>query len=110
MDKVTAIEQAKLQVYRVKGFFKWASIDRDLLKFELDGTWLTVELKTPVNFNPEDKDYKFTLVGAQDLTSRNAQGIYTMFYQDVELVNRITLLLADQLASARQDIAGITTK
>lgn len=79
---------------RVENYFRWA-IDAGLLQFEKDGHWLTVQVRTPRSATPSADGYTYTLVCAQDLDD------YTRLNP---LVNRITLMLAQQLASSRQDV------
>ena len=69
---------------------------RGRLRLTLADTWLTVEVKTPTSATPSEYGYKYTLVCAQDIRD---------YKRPLELCNRITNMLTEQLLSSRQDVA-----
>lgn len=86
-------------IKRIEKYFESALKD-ERLKFTLDetNTWLSVELKTPVSYTPSVDGYKYTLVCAQDIQD---------YKRPIELVDRITNMLTEQLLSSRQDVNGL---
>jgi len=84
-------------IKRVELYFKDA-LRSERLKFTLENNWLAVEVKTPVSYTPSEDGYKYTLVCAQDIRD---------YRTPVELCNRITNMLTEQLLSSRQDVNGI---
>ena len=74
------------------------AIDKKLLKFTLEGGWLTVEYQENASFTPSVDGTKWSLMCAQDINEyKTAQ----------ELTNRVTIMLAENLRSARQDVNGL---
>ena len=72
------------------------SLKTGKLRFTLDKSWLTVELKTPIGATPSKDGYKYTLICAQDISD---------YRRPLELVNRITEMLIENLSRARQDVS-----
>ena len=81
----------------IEKYFESALKD-ERLAFTLDGNWLSVELKTPRSYTPSVHGYKYTLVCAQDIQE---------YKRPIQLVNRITNMLTEQLLSSRQDVNGL---
>lgn len=77
-------------------------IKLDLLRFNIQDNWLSVYVKE--NLNSQGQDIKYKLVCAQSLTDY----MFTIDETDTLLtraiINRITLMLAETLRSALQDI------
>lgn len=95
--KLTAIETNFAQALRQK-----------LLMYEVDfrtaDPWLTVYYRENLGYLPNEDGSKWSLLCAQKVADyQNLDGSI----QDVALVNRITLMLAEQLRSARQDVNGL---
>ena len=87
---------------RVKKSFQWA-IERNLLRFVVKkmqdgGFWLTVEYSEPNDFTPSESGYTWKILCAQPLRDYKTRE---------HLVNRITLMLADKVQSATQDVNGL---
>lgn len=81
----------------IEKYFKWA-IDRDMMRLTLEPVkggpaWLKVEYRETLT--AEGKDFKWSLVCAQDITA---------YKTPMELCNRITLMLCENLRSAKQDV------
>lgn len=81
-------------IKQVEKYFTQA-LEHGRLKFTLDNTWLTVEVYTPVSALPSTDGYKYTLVCAQDIKD---------YKTPIELCNRITNMLTEQLLQSRQDV------
>jgi len=80
------------------------AITNNLLKFEIEDNWLSVYVKE--NLNAKGDEIKYILVCGQSLinyqvTTNNGS---EMILLDLTLTNRITLMLAEKLRSALQDI------
>lgn len=97
----------KKQLEIVKGSFAWA-IKQELLRFETEPTkdiagqlqtWLCVEYRN--NLTAEGKEWNWKLLCAQEIES---------YKTPLELVNRITLMLAEQLRSRNQDVNILMTE
>lgn len=71
------------------------------LRFTVEDTWLSVEVKTPQGATPSKDGYKYTLVCAQDIAD------YT---RPLELCDRITNMLTEQLISSRQDVTILNNR
>ena len=84
-------------IKRVEIYFKDA-LRSERLRFTLENNWLEVTVKTPVGYVPSVEGYKYTLVCAQNITE---------YKTPIELCNRITNMLTEQLLSSRQDVNGI---
>jgi hypothetical protein len=72
------------------------SLKTGKLRFTLDKSWLTVELKTPNGATPSKDGYKYTLLCAHDISG---------YRRPLQLVNRITEMLIENLSQARQDVS-----
>jgi hypothetical protein len=78
----------------INKYFAWAdSGPRPLLRFTQDRSWLTVEYREHLDATGDN--WRWSLLCAQDLND---------YKRPLELCNRITLMLAEQLKSARQDV------
>ncbi len=75
-----------------------SAIKSGRLRFTLDDTWLCVEVQTPNNYTPSVDGYHYSIVCAQDITD---------YKTPIELCNRITTMLAEQLLGSRQDVRGL---
>ena len=73
-----------------------SALESGRLRFTLEDTWLSVEVKTPQGPTPSADGYKYTLVCAQDIAE---------YKRPLELCDRITNMLTEQLLSSRQDVA-----
>lgn len=87
-------------------YFEFATTGRvPLLRFEIEGNWLTVYYHETLT--AEGKDWKWSILCAQSVVDyavcsevypNNVERVKTY-----ELVNRITLMLAEKLRSTKQD-------
>lgn len=85
-------------------YFKEA-LKSNILKYKIEEGWLTIEFKN--NLTSEGKDFNFKLLCAQSI----ADYINEMGYIDeLALINRITLMLAESLRSANQDVNILMTE
>lgn len=78
------------------------AITSNLLKFEIENNWLGVYVKE--NLTAKGDEIKYTLVCGQSLVDYHTMVDYRMILLDNTLTNRITLMLAEKLRSALQDI------
>lgn len=90
------------ELKRVEKSFQWA-IEKKLLRFLLDTSqmptgWLTVEYCEPNSYTPSEDGYTWKILCAQSLKDYKTRE---------HLVNRITLMLADKVRSATQDVNGL---
>lgn len=92
----------------IKKCFKWA-IDKELLKFEIENNWLSIYYKENLGYTGEEGT-KWGLVCAQSLADymdKNKLGkAIEGTLRELELMNRITLMLAERLRSTKQDLNG----
>lgn len=92
----------------LKKCFAWA-IKRDMLKFEEENMWLSVYYKENMGYTQEDGT-KWSLVCAQSIADymkkdelgKPIEGTL----RELELCNRITLMLVESLRSTKQDLNG----
>lgn len=75
-------------------------ISKGLLKIKRSSSdWLEVEYQENLSFTPSEDGSRWSLVCAQDLTNETIKS----------LNDRVILMLAEQLRSARQDANGLMT-
>ena len=93
------------ELKRVKKSFQWA-IEKKLLRFIIEkesngvSNWLTIEYREPNGATPSEQGYTWKLLCAQRLSDYKTRE---------HLVNRITLMLADKVSSATQDLNIMNT-
>jgi hypothetical protein len=79
---------------------------RGLIKFEVEKNWLTVSYKETLT--SEGKDWKWSFLCSQDLrdytSTEEYKGEEIEVVNELELVQRVTMMLCETLRSTRQDV------
>lgn len=89
-------EENQKKVDNLEILLSWP-ITQKLLKLELKGSWLSIDYQENLSFTPSEDGSKWSLLCAQDLNDETVSS----------LQNRVMLMLAENLRSARQDVNGL---